>query len=90
MVTRHGLKYSLDELRDATGLSASFIYNLTTEKVIPGPSRGLVEGNPGKGLYDPEALSWLKKYSLYRSKGLASKEAKDKIKKERGVPVIDS
>lgn len=79
MMTENGLFYTLEELRELTGLATSTIYNLTQEGVTTSPVRGLLPGNPGKGLYRPEALDRIRTYIHLRSKGHSSKAAKAKI-----------
>lgn len=75
MVTQYGLFYTIEELRELTGLARSTIYNLTTQGVVPKPIRGLIPESPSKGLYRPEALTKIQKYLELRQKGLTAKEA---------------
>ena len=79
MMTENGLFYTLDELREITGLATSTIYNLTQDGIILSPIRGLVRGNPGKGLYTSESLDRVRAYLQLRLKGLSAKASKAKL-----------
>ena len=79
MITQDGLYYTLEELKELTGLATSTIYNLTQDGIVLPPVRGMVKGNPGKGLYKPETLDRIRKYIKLRMDGLSAKAAKEKI-----------
>ena len=64
--------FTLEELMQKTGFSASAIYNLTHYGVVPSPIRGLDKSLYGsKGLYPECAVAQLKKYEDLKRQGLS-------------------
>lgn len=75
MILESGLWFTLEELVEHTGLSEKTIYNWSCYGYIPKARRGLLQGEPSKGLYRPEALDRIKKIlRLKAEEGLTMKE----------------
>jgi DNA-binding transcriptional MerR regulator len=74
MITENGKYYTIEELSDTSGLAASTLYNWTTAKLIPAPIRGLIPGNPSRGLYRLECLDRIRLVMRYKTDGKSMKE----------------
>lgn len=67
-------RYSLEELMELSGYSAAMIYDLTFQRVLSPPVRGIEPEQYGsKGSYPPECATQLAEYKRLKLLGLKKK-----------------